>query len=311
MSDPFSLLFPASVVLQAVVLGGYFWRLPQAWGSQEVRPGWLHFFFETAPLYGLCGPFVSIAALMISEVDRSDWGPWWWWFGVASTIGTLWIGCHDVAQEIQDIRYGVKVRPTRTSWRQDIALLPNTFALLIPTVVVFIVVLKLSQSSALAGLPPALSPEQRPGYTIQFVAPLVSAAVICTWALCLKLWTLGAKPAGVSPMEALGRVSIEVGATIGKLIAFVKGTFWCALGAALICFFWPPIGIFTLVFIIAGVIAVGKGLSEIGPVLKGTPTPDHPSITEMNARTATEDEARRAARGDSGDTFVDSRRYRE
>src|ERR1700747_1414031 len=64
-------------------------------------------------------------------------------------------------------------------------------------------------------------------------------AIIITVGLLWKLRRLTGIVIGGAP-EAIGRFSLEIGATIGKLVAFVKGVLWCGLGSALIYASWPP-----------------------------------------------------------------------
>lgn len=111
------------------------------------------------------------------------------------------------------------------------------------------------------------------------------------------------------PIEAVSDISSEVGITIAKLVAFVRGSLWCGLAAFVMWFAWPPAGFVSWGCVIAAIIALGKGLSEIGPALKGETSVAGPRLAERQARTATEDEARQAARGDDRDATVDGVRF--
>jgi hypothetical protein len=277
---------------------------------QEVRPGWGHFLFSTCSMIGFVCVLGSIASLMgWNEIGSDpDW-PWAWWVGLALAVIVVVAGSQEVSDEIEDIRTGIKSRPHKLRWRP--ALLPRVAMLIVLSGAAFFIGIQLGQF--------ILADIQQTGLRLPKIWPhliealivteFTSIAVIGTWALCLKLWTLGAKPTGVA--EAIGGVSLEVGATIGKLFAVVKGVLWCGFALLLVVISWPPSGLISWAVLIAGVIVFGKGLREIGTVLKATPTPDHPSVSEMNARTATEDEARRAARGESGNTVADSQIYRD
>lgn len=293
----------------AALCAGFVWYETTT-PTQEVHPGWGHFLFSTCFTIGFLCVLGSLAFLMgWSEISSDPYWPWAWWVGLALAAIVVVTGSHEVANEIEDIRTGIKSRPNKLRWRP--ALLPRVAILIVLSGAAFFIGMRLGQFILAdihqAGLRlPRIWPHL---VEALIVAEFTSIAVIGTWALCLKLWTSGLTPTGAT--AAVGGASLEVGVTLGKFFAFAKGVLWCGFALLLVVISWPPSALISWAVIIGGVVAFGKGLREIGTLLKRTSIPDHPSVSEMNARTATEDEARRAARGDGGDSFVDSRRYPE
>jgi hypothetical protein len=125
---------------------------------------------------------------------------------------------------------------------------------------------------------------------------------------------------GFSIVDSIGRFFESIGNEGAKLGMLVKGMLWFALCALLLSVGWwflgqsPSVRVLNIIgwaFVVVGALILFKALQFIGAALKGTLTPGHPGVSDKSARTATEEEARRSARGDSDDSLVDSRRYRE
>jgi hypothetical protein len=99
-------------------------------------------------------------------------------------------------------------------------------------------------------------------------------------------------------LDGAGQFSTEVGNTISKLVAFVKGGLWILVAGFVISLSWPPHEVFSWIIFGLGIVAGGKGLSYIGPAIR-TRARRQNSKVHGDAGRATQDKTLDAARGDT------------
>jgi hypothetical protein len=97
-------------------------------------------------------------------------------------------------------------------------------------------------------------------------------------------------------LDGIGGLSSDVGGTVSQLVAFVKGGLWLLLAAFVIRYSWFPKDAFDWIIFGLGIVALGKGLSYIGPVLR-RPMQMPNSKVHGGAGKATQAKSLDAARG--------------
>ena len=245
----------ALAAMQIIIMVGYFCYRITAPPSQ-VRPGWAHVLFKTGFEYGLAGPILATCFLMGLDdyIHRGPAQPWWW-VGAAFAACSIAFGSNDVAWEIDDVRKGVKIRPASTAWR-----LPQAIWIMVPTAAAFVIGLKFGQSILAAERDAGRFLRNDPDAAI-LVASVVNLAVMATWALCLGLLTGGRQQSGVPPLDIFDG---STRATVGNLVAVLKGVLWCGFALLLAYKVWPPESVLGWAAIVGAIVAFGKGLSDAG-----------------------------------------------
>jgi hypothetical protein len=303
------LLVPiTALILLAGFMGRAFW-----FGLSE-PPGWGHFIFTTGTTL-MYGAGFSIAALMGAFEFLPPWppiSPFWWAF-IFSAL-TIMMTASDVSDEIEDMRRGYRQQvnfrelgPNYFSnyfrvirnFPKDPNSIPRTIALAVLGGAAFFVGIKGAQALVTALPPPFRTAKD---IYVFMGATCIWVAMMSAYAVAIGFSTGGAvsgdRPTLGAVLDRAGQFSTEVGDTVSKLVAFVKGGLWVLLAAFVINLSWPPHEAFSWIIFGLGIVALGKGLSYIGPALKGDSRIKNQS--PQGSRLAKKQEGAQAARGEPG-----------
>lgn len=308
------LVFAPIVASLVIIIGSTGYGL----GKTPKTPGrWGPFFCEALPLPVIILP-PGVALLMGNDLYIPLIPPFW--AGVIGALLGLGGGSLGVAQVIIDARRGVRSK----GWKSELNAFPLALPLFVLSVVVFSGALKFGAKfgASLASYPNLPSPAQE---NLPIIAStliggeIAIVAVAASWAFCVYVLALPRSRDGSrlesskgSALERIldgaGQVSTSIGTAIDQLVAFVKAGLWGILAAYLIEVAWPPGGLIGWFLVALGVVAAGKGLSEIGPVLRRRGRLENQGVYGQS-RNATPDEARQATRGTGGQVSVDDRHF--
>jgi hypothetical protein len=266
-------------------------------GGKSGKPGWVSFVLETF-LYTAPAFFIGFIVL-----NRD------YWFGIAFIAGGVFMGCFSAVEEVYAVKYG-RTNSAKDGFKRELQALPASLVLFVASAPLFIVGMKVGSMTAEA-YPHVVPGNKELGSADFLPGEFGVIAIWILWSLYFHFAKGKSGPSGMTlgaALNGVGHVSKAFGDTVSNLVAFVKGGLWLLLGAFVVYIDWPPGSGFGWIIFGLGVVAAGKGLSFIGPVLIGTPTlaGDSP---HGDARDATPGEAQQAARG-GAQSSIDDRRFR-
>lgn len=303
------LIFLPVIVLFAIMVGSVFYGLR----DPPKSPGrWLPFFFEALAAPAFILP-VSVALLSGKDIGIPFIPPFW--AGVIGVFLGLAGGSLGVGEVITNAKRRARLKGW---WKSELAALPLSIPLFLLSAAVFVVALTIGTSFG-ASLAAAPDGSLRPAANeeLKIIAPIVMGAeisifaVIAFWACCVYVLTPRRLSEGSKLdriLDGVGEVTTAVGFSIGQIVAFVTGGLWLILATLLIYYAWRPEGPIGWLVVALGVVALGKGLSEIGSMLRGRDRLENQGA-HGNAATATEEQASAHERGDASQTPLHRQRF--